>query len=96
MHRRADAYFSPPLTEPHCLILSAERVRIFLEANAEVVDELPLRIALEEPRPDVQHGEAQLKRLVWNSQFALLVEVDDSIRFFNDACDPVNDAVFRA
>lgn len=93
---RAVAYFRPPVTEPHCLTLSGERFCISLETDTEVVDELPLRVALKKTSPDMQNGKAELKWFVWNSQFAFLVKIDDCICLFDNTFDPMNDAVFRA
>jgi hypothetical protein len=47
-YSRAIAYIRPPVAEPHRLTLSGERFRILLETDAEIVDKLPLRVALQD------------------------------------------------
>jgi hypothetical protein len=95
-YSRAVAYIRPPVSEPHRLTSSGERFRILVQTDAEVVDKLPLRVALEESAPDVQYCETKLERRVRDGEFALLVKVDNSVGLLHDAFDPVDDAVFGA
>lgn len=59
------------------------------------VDEWPLRVALEEVRPDLQHGESETSRAGGVHDFrCFFVKVDDCICFFNNALDPIPDPFF--
>lgn len=54
------------------------------------IDERPLRIALEEVRPDFEHGKSNVISVAIIYGFRrLLVKVNDCVCFFDDTLDPV-------
>ena len=76
---------------------STQRLHVNLEATPQVHHKLPLRIAFEEPTPDVQYCNTERKRVVWDSELSIgpfsLIEVYHCIRFLDDASHPVENTM---
>lgn len=75
-----------------------EQLPVLLEALADDVYKGPLRVALEEVRPDLEHGQAErrgapVRSISLGFSPVAVLKVDDVERLLDDAPDPVQDPV---